>query len=142
MILPGISGSFLLLILGKYEFITGMLKNPFAEGAPIVILVFLCGTVTGLLSFSKVLNFFMKNYRVRTMAFLTGVLIGSMKKVWPWKEVLESKIVRGKVRVIREANILPTEFNTEVMMAAILVLVGFFGVLYLEKKSNRVEARD
>ncbi len=142
MILPGISGSFLLLILGKYEFITGMLKNPFAEGAPLVILIFLCGTVTGLLSFSKILNFFMKNYRVKTMAFLTGILIGSMKKVWPWKEVLESKIVRGKVRVIREANILPPELNTEVMLAAVLVVVGFFGVLYLEKKSAPKQSID
>ena len=142
MILPGISGSFLLLILGKYEFITGMLKNPFAEGAPLVILVFLCGTITGLLSFSKILNFFMKNYRVKTMAFLTGILIGSMKKVWPWKEVLESKIVRGKVRVIREANILPSEFNTEVMLAAVLVILGFVGVLYLEKKSAPKNPRD
>ena len=136
MILPGISGSFLLLILGKYEFITGMLKNPFAEGALVVILVFLCGTATGLLSFSKILNYFMKNFRVRTMAFLTGILIGSMKKVWPWKEVLESKIVRGKVKVIREANVLPTEFNLEVTLAIILVLVGFFAVLILEKKSS------
>ncbi len=137
MILPGISGSFLLLILGKYEYITGMLKNPFADGAIIVIAVFACGTATGLLSFSKILNFFMKNYRNRTMAFLTGVLIGSMKKVWPWKEVLETKVVRGKIRVLREANVLPTEFSFEVGLAIVLVLVGFIGVLLLEKFSNR-----
>lgn len=137
MILPGLSGSFLLLILGKYEYITGALKNPFAEGAPLILIVFLMGTATGLLSFSKILNFFMKNYRVKTMAFLTGILIGSMKKVWPWKEVLESKIVRGKTKIIREMNIMPTEFNNEVVVAIALMLIGFIFVLVLEKKSSK-----
>ncbi|MEE3078765.1 MAG: DUF368 domain-containing protein [Bdellovibrionota bacterium] len=137
MILPGLSGSFLLLILGKYEYITAALKNPFAEGAPLILVIFIMGTATGLMSFSKILNFFMKNYRVKTMAFLTGILIGSMKKVWPWKEVLESKIVRGKTKVIREMNIMPTEFNNEVMIAIALMLIGFIFVLVLEKKSSK-----
>lgn len=137
MILPGLSGSFLLLILGKYEYITAALKNPFSEGAPLILVIFLMGTATGLMSFSRILNFFMKNYRVKTMAFLTGILIGSMKKVWPWKEVLESKIVRGKTRIIREMNIMPTEFNNEVMIAIALMLIGFIFVLVLEKKSTK-----
>ena len=137
MILPGLSGSFLLLILGKYEYITAALKNPFAEGAPLILVIFIMGTATGLMSFSKILNFFMKNYRVKTMAFLTGILIGSMKKVWPWKEVLESKIVRGKTKTIREMNIMPTEFNNEVMVAIALMLIGFIFVLVLEKKSSK-----
>lgn len=136
MILPGLSGSFLLLILGKYEYITAALKNPFAEGAPLILVIFIMGTATGLMSFSKILNFFMKNYRVKTMAFLTGILIGSMKKVWPWKEVLESKIVRGKTKIIREMNIMPTEFNNEVTVAIALMLIGFIFVLVLEKKSS------
>lgn len=137
MILPGLSGSFLLLILGKYEYITAALKNPFAEGAPLILVIFIMGTATGLMSFSKILNFFMKNYRVKTMAFLTGILIGSMKKVWPWKEVLESKVVRGKTKIIREMNIMPTEFNNEVMVAIALMLIGFIFVLVLEKKSSQ-----
>ena len=137
MILPGLSGSFLLLILGKYEYITAALKNPFAEGAPLILVIFIMGTATGLMSFSKILNFFMKNYRVKTMAFLTGILIGSMKKVWPWKEVLESKIVRGKTKIIREMNIMPTEFNNEVTVAIALMLIGFIFVLVLEKKSSK-----
>ncbi|EQC49103.1 DUF368 domain-containing protein [Bacteriovorax sp. DB6_IX] len=137
MILPGISGSFLLLILGKYEYITGALKNPFAEGSLVLILVFLCGTATGLLGFSKILNYFMKNFRETTMAFLTGILIGSMKKVWPWKEVLETKIVRGKVRVLREANIFPDHYTTETTIAFALILVGFITVLVLESQSRK-----
>ena len=78
----------------------------------------------------------MKNFRNQTMAFLTGILIGSMKKVWPWKEVLETKIVRGKVRVLREANVLPADFSTEVALAIALVIAGFAFVLFLEKNSS------
>jgi len=140
MILPGISGSFLLLILGKYEYITGALKNPFAEGSLVLIAVFLCGTVTGLLGFSKILNYFMKNFRETTMAFLTGVLIGSMKKVWPWKEVIESKMVRGKLRVLRDANTFPDTFSLETTVAFSLILVGFVTVLLLESQSRKKTA--
>ncbi|EQC46613.1 DUF368 domain-containing protein [Bacteriovorax sp. Seq25_V] len=138
MILPGLSGSFLLLILGKYEYITGMLKNPFADGALAVILVFSMGTVTGLLGFSKILNFFMREYRQVTMAFLTGVLIGSMKKVWPWKEVLESVEIRGKVKVLREINIVPASMDMENVIAFTLLVIGFLVVIGLEKKANKV----
>ena len=138
MILPGISGSFLLLILGKYEYVTAALKNPFADGSMVIMTVFLCGTASGLLGFSKILNWFMKHHHQQTMAFLTGVLIGSMKKVWPWKEVLESKMIRGKLKVIREINVMPESFNQETMMAVALVIIGFIAVLVLEHKaSNR-----
>jgi len=137
MILPGLSGSFLLLILGKYEFITGAVKNPFVDGHFTILLIFACGTLTGLAGFTRVLNWFLKHYRSQTMAFLTGILIGSMKKVWPWKEVLETKVVRGKVRVLRDANILPHEFNTEVILAIILCLLGFCAVLWMESKTRK-----
>jgi len=138
MILPGLSGSFLLLILGKYEYITGMLKNPFADGALVVIFVFSLGTLTGLLGFSKILNFFMREYKQTTMAFLTGILIGSMKKVWPWKEVLDSVVIRGKVKVLREINITPSSFDTENIISLCLIFVGFAVVILLEKKANKL----
>jgi putative membrane protein len=137
MILPGISGSFLLLILGKYEYITGALKDPFADGSLALIGVFVCGAVTGLLGFSKILNYMMKHYHQQTMAFLTGILIGSMKKVWPWKEVLETKIVRGKVRVLREMNIMPQSLDSTTLIAITLIIIGFITVLYLESKSTK-----
>jgi putative membrane protein len=138
MILPGISGSFLMLILGKYEYITGALKNPFADGSLTIIIVFVMGALSGLLSFSKLLNYFMKHHHQKTMAFLTGVLIGSMKKVWPWREVLESKIIRGKVKILREANIMPSAFDGETMLAIGLIIVGFIAVLVLESKASKV----
>lgn len=138
MILPGISGSFLLLILGKYEFVTGAVKSPFADGNTIILLVFVSGSITGLLSFSKLLNYFLHKHREATMAVLTGILIGSMRKVWPWKEVLQSKVIRGKVRVLQDRNILPTEFNTEFYIAIALIVIGLLFVLFLEKKSQKI----
>lgn len=137
MILPGLSGSFLLLILGKYEYITGAIKNPFDVANIVTIGIFLCGTVTGLLGFSKVLNYFMKHYRNATMAFLTGILIGSMKKVWPWKEVLESIVVRGKTKVLRSQNVLPAEFNSETILAFSLIIVCFIAVLVMDHYGSK-----
>jgi len=90
MILPGISGAFILLILGKYEFVTASLKNPFIAHNMMVIFVFCMGCLIGLLSFSRLLNYLLKNYHQITMAFLTGLLIGSMSKIWPWKEMVET----------------------------------------------------
>lgn len=137
MILPGLSGSFLLLILGKYEFITGAVKSPFSDGHMIILLTFVAGTVTGIMGFTRILNWFLKHYRSQTMAFLTGILIGSMKKVWPWKEILETKVIRGKVRVLRDANIMPHEFNAQVALAIILCITGFVAVLWMESKSRK-----
>ncbi len=137
MILPGISGSFLLLILGKYEFITGAVKAPFVQGNLQVLIIFACGTATGLLGFSKILKWFLDHYKNATMAFLTGILIGTLKKVWPWKETLESVIIRGKVRILREANILPAEFRSEEALALVLAILGFALVILLESRSNK-----
>ncbi|WP_417335590.1 DUF368 domain-containing protein [Halobacteriovorax marinus] len=137
MILPGLSGSFLLLILGKYEFITGAIKNPFLPENMVTIGIFLCGTATGLLGFSKILNYFMKHFRTQTMALLTGILIGSMKKVWPWKEVLETKVIRGKVRVLREANIFPSDFDSQTFLAFALIIICFTVILIMERYSSK-----
>lgn len=137
MILPGISGSFILLILGKYAFVTGALKQPFADNHLIVIAVFSLGCLVGILSFSKLLNWLLKHFHNVMMCFLTGFMIGSLKKIWPWKEVLESKVIRGKTYVLQEANILPTQYDASFWAAIFLVVVGFISVLLLEKFGNQ-----
>lgn len=139
MILPGISGSFLLLILGKYAYITGAVKNPFAPGALEIMILFVCGAVVGLLGFSKILNWCFKHYHNVTMALLTGFLLGSMKKVWPWKEVTESVVIRGEVRVLQEANIMPPAFDAHFWIAIALMIFGFVLVLALESFSRTRE---
>jgi putative membrane protein len=137
MILPGISGSFLLLILGKYAFVTGALKNPFNLESIQVIISFSLGCLVGLLSFSKVLNYFLKSYKNLMICFLIGFMIGSLKKIWPWKEILETKVVRGKIHVLKEMNYLPSEINSEVIMALGLALFGFFIVFGVERISKK-----
>lgn len=133
MILPGISGSFLLLILGKYEFVTGALRNPL-DGANLVILgIFACGCVAGLLSFSRVLHFFLSRYHALTIACLTGVMLGAARKVWPWKEVVESVVIRGKAHVLVERNVLPPALDGSFFLAVALMAAGAVLVLGLER---------
>lgn len=137
MILPGISGSFILLILGKYEYITSCLKNPFLAENMMTILTFASGCAVGIIGFSKFLNYLLKNFHAKTMCVLIGFMIGSLKKIWPWKEVIEQKVIRGKTYVLSEANILPNELNLEVIFALILMLLGFFAVFLLEKSVSK-----
>lgn len=136
MILPGISGSFLLLMMGKYEMITAALKSPTNLHNIKTLIFFSIGTAAGLLAFSRFLKYLLERFRVETMAFLTGVLLGSLRKVWPWKEVLESKIVRGKTKILREANIFPDTLNSEVLFAFLLFVIGISVIVVLEMKSR------
>ena len=133
MILPGISGAFILLILGKYEFITATLKNPFLSQNLVIIIVFCLGCMIGLLSFSRLLNYLLTNFYQVTMAFLTGLMVGSMPKIWPWKQILETRIVGEKAHVIWGGNILPETINAEVLLAVVLAISGFIAVLIIER---------
>ncbi len=132
MILPGLSGAYILLILGKYEFITGTLKNPFIPLNILIIIVFCIGCLCGLLLFSRILNYLLDRWHNITLAFLTGLMAGAMKKIWPWKEPIDSIIIRGKEHVLTTRNIIPDEFNSEVFIALILVITGFIMVLIIE----------
>ncbi|HNT51661.1 MAG TPA: DUF368 domain-containing protein, partial [Cyclobacteriaceae bacterium] len=88
MILPGISGAFILLLLGKYEYMITALTE---FNIP-VIMVFVAGCVLGLLGFSHFLNWILKNYRYATLAVLAGFMLGSLNKVWPWKQVVSFRL--------------------------------------------------
>jgi putative membrane protein len=136
MILPGISGAFILLILGKYEFITATLKNPFLAQNIIVILVFCIGCVIGLAGFSRVLNYLLEKYNNLTLAFLAGLITGSLQKIWPWKEVLDTQIIRGKEHVIWGHPMMPAAIEQEFMIAVGLAALGFAAVLVIERLSK------
>jgi len=140
MILPGLSGAFILLILGKYEFITATLKNPFALDHIFIISVFCLGCLTGLTAFSRLLNFFFNRYHTLTLAFLIGLMVGSMPKIWPWKEVLKTKIISGKVFVMESRNIFPQVLDPDFLFAMSLIIAGFVAVTLLERLTGR--ARD
>jgi len=136
MILPGLSGAFILLILGKYEFITATLKNPFSVENILIILVFCSGCLVGLLGFSRVLNYLIHKYHGLTLAFLTGLMAGCMQKIWPWKQVLEVRIINGHEQVLWGGNTLPPVIDIYVAAAAGLAILGFIAVIVLEKLSD------
>jgi len=136
MILPGISGSFILLLLGSYEYVLTSLKDVKIT----VIAVFAAGCVTGLLSFSRFLNWMFKKHHDLTVALLTGFLVGSLNKIWPWKEVLQTRInSHGKEVPYIEENVLPQHFDGEpqLIMAVIMLLVGFSLILAIEKMAEK-----
>ncbi|MBQ8282545.1 MAG: DUF368 domain-containing protein [Paraprevotella sp.] len=128
MILPGISGSFILVLLGKYHYIMDAVK-----GLDLLILcVFGAGAFIGITSFSRVLSYALKHFRNVTMAVLAGFMLGSLNKVWPWKTT-EIEIINGTEFTI-EHNSLPTQYLVE---GIALMIVGFMLVYVLEKISAK-----
>lgn len=135
MILPGISGSFILVLLGKYFFIMDAVKTLDL----VIIVVFACGACLGITMFSRVLSYALKHFRNITLAVLSGFMLGSLNKVWPWKETLETYVdSHGVVKPLVEANVMPGEYVWE---AIVLMLVGFFLVYFLEKLSSEKTAK-
>ncbi|MBW2100670.1 MAG: DUF368 domain-containing protein [Deltaproteobacteria bacterium] len=133
MILPGLSGAFLLLIMGKYEYITGALRNPLDINNLIIILIFATGCAVGIAGFSRLLNYLLKYYYNITIAMLTGLMLGAMRKIWPWKEVLQTQIIHEKLYILREQNILPAKIDGMFFLACGLALAGLILVFRLEK---------
>ena len=136
MILPGMSGAFILLILGKYTYITSVLRDPFSWEHMQILLVFILGCVTGILGFSRILRYGLERFRETTLGLLTGFMIGAMRKVWPWKIPLKSEIIRGKEYILREINVMP-ELDVQLVWALILMLFGFVCVMSLENLLGR-----
>ena len=131
MILPGISGSFILVLLGKYFYIMEAVKTLNIS----VILVFMGGAAIGITSFSRVLSFALGKFHDITIAVLAGFMLGSLNKVWPWKETIETYTdSHGVVKPLVEANILPNQF---VMEAIGLMIFGFFLVYFIVKLSAK-----
>ncbi|GAB5382681.1 MAG: DUF368 domain-containing protein [Aliiglaciecola sp.] len=140
MILPGISGSFILLLLGMYAPMLNAVKSlQFGTLA-----IFAGGCALGLLLFSRVLNWMFEKHKIVTLALLGGFMLGSLNKVWPWKLTLESIVDRhGKVIPLVEQNVLPGTFeaatnqSSHLTLSISLMLVGVFMVFLLEKLGNK-----
>lgn len=131
MILPGISGSFILVLLGKYFYIMSAVKSLDI----VVMLVFICGAFIGITSFSNVLSFLLRRFHNTTIATLAGFMLGSLNKVWPWKETVETYVdSHGHIKQLVEENILP---NTLLWEGIGLMLFGFILVYVLEKISQK-----
>lgn len=129
MLLPGISGSFILLILGKYAYILGAL----GKLELMVILPFVLGCATGLLSFSRLLKWLLDRFHDTMLATLIGLLIGSLWRIWPYQE-LTVKVVRHKPRVLGAKPFFPESLELEVIVA---LVVGIAFVIGLEVYASR-----
>ena len=135
MILPGISGSFILLILGKYSFVINAVNE---RNIP-VILMFALGCVVGLLSFSRLLSWLLQKFHNLMVAFLSGFMIGSLNKIWPWKQTIETYVDRhGVVKPLVQENVLPTDYqllgNEPFLLQAILFGALGIGIVVLIEK--------
>lgn len=145
MILPGVSGSFILLMLGMYGHILGAIKSLDI----MVIAIFGAGCVVGILLFSRLLNWLLKHYHELTMALLTGFMIGSLNKVWPWKHTLSYRTnSHGEQVPLLQENVSPMQYTElmaqdaqllggiALMVVAILLVVVLEVVAMQGKKSN------
>ena len=133
MILPGISGSFILVLLGMYKFILSAVGDMNIA----VILTFLVGAAVGIIAFSNVLSWLLKKYHNTTIAVLAGFMVGSLNKVWPWKEVTQTIIDRhGELKPIAERNILPGTYEQITgheawLLGAIVLAVAGFALIFV-----------
>ncbi|WP_265573516.1 DUF368 domain-containing protein [Venatoribacter cucullus] len=133
MILPGISGSFMLLLMGMYAPVISAVK-----GLEFSVLgLFAAGALLGLLSFTRLLSWLLHHYYQAMLALLTGFMVGSLVKVWPWKETLTTRIdSRGDLVPLVQVNILP-HWSAETLQALVLMLAGAGLVLALEWLAKR-----
>jgi putative membrane protein len=151
MILPGISGAFILLLMGSYETVIGTV-NQFRDGitsanseiltqAFLKLSLFAIGAIIGLKSFSKILHWMFANHKNTTLTLLIGFMIGSLNKVWPWKQVIETRINNhGKVVPFLEKSIFPQNFDgqSQIVMAIILAVLGFLVIFTMEKIASKL----
>lgn len=124
MILPGISGSFILVLLGKYEQVIGAV----AQLDIVTLAIFAAGCIVGLLSFVRVLRRLLCGYHDATIAVLTGFMLGSLRRVWPWQDFTAD----GTLSLTW-----PAAINGEVILAAALVVIGVGLVLVLERLAEQ-----
>ena len=132
MILPGISGAFILVLLGAYKPVLAAVNDRDYKTIAAVGL----GAIIGLLTFSKVLKWLFAHYKNYTLAVLTGFIIGSLNKIWPWKETLTWRTNSHGVEVpFNQQSVSPFSFDGDAQftMAIILSIVGFSLILLMEK---------
>jgi len=129
MILPGISGAYVLVLLGKYHYILEAINNKDFE----TLLILIAGALVGLLSFVRIISWLLKRYHDFTMAILIGLMLGSLRRIWPWKETLTTFFdSHGKEMPALQTNILFPSLNSEVALALLFMFFGFLVVFSMD----------
>lgn len=134
MILPGISGAFILVLLGSYKTILDAVH----ERNITLIAVVGAGAIFGLLSFAKLLKWMFNNHKNITLAVLTGFILGSLNKIWPWKRILETRTI-GEKEIIIDENVSPFAFegDHQLIYALIAAIIGFSLIFILERTASK-----
>jgi putative membrane protein len=142
MILPGISGAFILLLIGKYQY---MINALLTFDVP-VILVFGAGCIIGLLSFSRLLSWILNHYHGIAVALLAGFMLGSLNKVWPWRQVLEyTTNTKGEQVPVIDKSVLPWDYlgltgkDPQLFQAIVMMALGVLIVVMIEKIASRLK---
>lgn len=141
MILPGLSGSFVLILMGNYQLVAiEAINNRDFE----IILPVMIGAVGGLIAFSHILSWVFKRYKNQTIAILTGFILGSLNILWPWKDIVylkdelgETVIKKGEMVVEKYISIMPSEFNVEVMLALVFAIIGIASISLIELTASK-----
>ncbi len=131
MILPGISGSFILLMLKKYAYIF----NAIGHFDFSIIVPFVFGIITGIVLFSRVLSYLLKRFYQHTILFITGLLISSIYVIWPF-QVRLYEIIRHKERLVSSTPYIPESFTSQVFYSMLMMLIGLALVILLDRKSG------
>jgi len=140
MILPGLSGSFVLILLGNYRLVAIDAINHFDLK---ILVPFGLGAVVGLIAFSHFLSWLFKRYKNQTIALLTGFILGSLSVLWPWKKpvylMVDGHVVEkhGKKLIEYYEKVLPASINTEFFMAVLLMIAGIMSIVWIEKSSQQ-----
>ncbi len=150
MILPGISGAFILLLMGAYTAVIGIVTQ-LGEGMTTLnsslflsalgkLLIFGLGAIIGLKMFSRVLNWMFKHHKNLILAVLTGFMVGALNKIWPWKEVLQYRMNHAGENIpFIERSILPQNYegNPQILYAIFFAIIGFLTIFLLEKLADK-----
>ncbi len=132
MILPGISGSYILLLMGVYPIVMTAITNRDVK----IISAIGVGVVLGLLFFSKLLKWLFSKYKNEMLVVLTGIMFGSLNKVWPWKITVTTYLnSHGETKPLLEQSISPFSFDgdPQLMLSILLALTGFFIIIAMER---------
>ena len=135
MILPGISGAFILVLLGSYKTILDAVHERDLK----IIAVVGVGAIIGLLSFARLLKWMFSRFKNATLGLLTGFIIGSLPKIWPWKIVRETEVFDDKEIVVAESVVAPWNFpeDPQWVPAIILAILGFCLIFMLERLASK-----
>lgn len=132
MLLPGISGSFILLILGKYAYII----NALGTFDVAVIIAFCAGALSGLVVFSRAIVWLLDRYHQATLLVIKGILIGSLWIIWPFQDRVYETI-RGKEKLVSSSPVFPDAFDGTVITSLLLLATGFAAVMIIHRLANR-----